>query len=62
MRYPVRELLADTLPLSSAMDLVWRVFQAYEAPDYSETGIAEFRQCIQSAAMQTRMRPTVAWV
>ena len=30
----------------NALDLVWRVFQEFEAPDYSEKGIEEFRKFI----------------
>lgn len=30
--------------LTNALDLVWRVFLEYEAPDYSEEGIQEFKR------------------
>lgn len=32
--------------MKEAMDLVWQVFLEYEAPDYTEEGIAEFHKCI----------------
>ncbi|MBU3182591.1 GNAT family N-acetyltransferase [Clostridium psychrophilum] len=32
--------------ITNALDLVWRVFQEFEAPDYSEQGIEEFRKFI----------------
>lgn len=52
----IREILVEELPESGAMELVWRVFQVYEAPDYSEEGILNFQAAIAPAAMQTRMR------
>ncbi|GAA0741826.1 GNAT family N-acetyltransferase [Clostridium oceanicum] len=30
--------------IKNALDLVWRVFQEFEAPDYSKQGIEEFRK------------------
>jgi GNAT superfamily N-acetyltransferase len=32
--------------ISNALDLVWNVFQEFEAPDYSKQGIGEFRKFI----------------
>ncbi|MCR5576063.1 MAG: GNAT family N-acetyltransferase [Oscillospiraceae bacterium] len=32
--------------MGAALDLVWRVFLEYEAPDYPEEGVAEFRRSI----------------
>jgi GNAT superfamily N-acetyltransferase len=32
--------------IKSALDLVWNVFQEFEAPDYSKQGIEEFRKFI----------------
>ncbi len=32
--------------ITNALDLVWRVFQEFEAPDYSKQGIEEFRKFI----------------
>lgn len=34
----------------SALPLVWSVFLEYEAPDYSETGVAEFYKSIHDEA------------
>lgn len=33
-----------------AMDLVWKVFLQYEAPDYSEAGVEEFHRSIRDRA------------
>ena len=33
--------------LRDALDLVWEVFEKYEAPDYEEMGIATFRHFIE---------------
>ena len=32
--------------MRDALDLVWKVFLEYEAPDYTEEGIQEFKSCI----------------
>jgi GNAT superfamily N-acetyltransferase len=41
----IQKILLDDIP--SALDLAWRVFSEYEAPDYSEEGIEEFKKCLQ---------------
>ena len=38
----IREL--DKGEYGSALDLVWKVFPEYEAPDYSEQGTEEFKK------------------
>lgn len=30
--------------MKSAMDLIWKTFLEYEAPDYTEEGIGEFKE------------------
>ena len=45
------EMLVQPLPkedLSAALDLVWRVFLAFEAPDYCEEGVETFRSFLKS--------------
>lgn len=32
--------------IKNALDLVWKVFKEFEAPDYSKQGIEEFRKFI----------------
>ena len=36
--------------MNLAIDLVWKVFLEYEAPDYTEEGIQEFRKAIYDTA------------
>ena len=36
----------DKTALNEALSLVWRVFQEYEAPDYTQQGIDEFYNSI----------------
>ena len=33
--------------MQEALKLVWETFLEYEAPDYTEEGIAEFKRCIE---------------
>ena len=39
-----RPLEKDELPM--ALELIWKVFIEYEAPDYSAEGTEEFRRCL----------------
>ena len=49
----IRRLRPATLP--EALELVWRVFLDFEAPDYSEQGIESFRTFIQVNSIQELM-------
>ena len=40
----IRKILKEEM--KDALDLVWKVFLEYEAPDYSEEGIEEFKKSI----------------
>ena len=42
--------------LSAALALVWRVFLAFEAPDYCEEGIETFRSFLQSGEELEKLR------
>ena len=42
--------------MQAAMDLVWRVFSEFEAPDYSDEGVAEFRRFIDEAPRNEQLR------
>ena len=35
------------MEISDALELVWKVFLEYEAPDYTEEGINEFKRTIE---------------
>ena len=41
--------------ITNALDLVWRVFQEFEAPDYSKQGIEEFRKFISYNSIIERL-------
>jgi len=51
----VCRLNAHSPLLSPALDLVWRVFSEFEAPDYSEEGVAEFSRYIQQESMMQQL-------
>ena len=40
----IRKITESELP--AAMSLVWKVFREFEAPEYSQEGINEFKSCI----------------
>ena len=41
--------------LAHALQLIWEVFLAYEAPDYSPEGVASFQEYIEQDAMLRRL-------
>ena len=41
--------------IQAAMDLVWRVFCEFEAPEYSDEGIAEFKRFIDEAPQNEQL-------
>lgn len=41
-----------TCELQSALDLIWRVFQEFEAPEYSEEGVKAFYKYIELNTMK----------
>ncbi len=43
----IRNIKKDEMP--EALDLVWRVFLKFEAPDYTEEGIQEFKRTIDDS-------------
>ena len=42
--------------LRDALELVWEVFEQYEAPDYGQMGVQTFRHFIEYDSMLRRMR------
>ena len=50
----IRLLEPDETPL--ALALAWRVFQRFEAPEYSPQGVETFRQIVQDPAFALRIR------
>lgn len=51
-KYPVRRLNENEIP--AALNLSWEVFSEFEAPEYSEEGIREFRKSLDDKE-RTRM-------
>ena len=49
----IRPLTADDIV--PAMELVWRVFSEFEAPEYSAEGVAEFKAFIEPAFITGKM-------
>ena len=45
----------NTSQLRTALELVWEVFDEYEAPDYEEMGIKTFQHFIEYHAMLDKM-------
>lgn len=43
----IRKILKEKM--KDALELVWKVFLEYEAPDYSEEGIKEFKKTIDDS-------------
>ena len=52
--YPVRRLSREEIP--AALELCWRVFLEFEAPVYSEEGIAAFRASLDDQERIRRLR------
>lgn len=52
--YPVRRLSREEIP--AALELCWRVFLEFEAPEYSEEGIAAFRASLDDQERTRRLR------
>lgn len=42
--------------LNEALSLVWKVFNEFEAPDYSKEGIEEFHKCINDTSYLATLR------
>ena len=49
----VRILTKDETP--AALRLVWQVFQAFEAPDYTPEGVEEFHKTIQNDEFMSKL-------
>ena len=53
LQLAIRSLNADDI--IPAMDLVWHVFSEFEAPEYSEEGVAEFKAFIEPSFITDKM-------
>lgn len=50
----IKELSPEEIP--DALELVWKVFKEYEAPDYTEEGIREFYSSIHDEGYLSKLR------
>lgn len=53
--FRIEKLTSTDDRLVQTLDLVWRVFQEYEAPEYPEEGIEEFRAYIAPQVIRGEM-------
>lgn len=53
-RFPVRRLYPEEI--QEALDLCWEVFLQFEAPEYSEEGIKEFRKSLDDKERTKQLR------
>lgn len=51
----IKKINVDEIEKSGALELVWRVFQEFEAPDYSEEGVQEFKDTINVNSIKKRL-------
>ncbi len=52
----------DKTALNEALSLVWRVFQEYEAPDYTQQGIDEFYNSIHDDSFLSKLSLSGAYI
>lgn len=55
-RYTMKSMNNEQLRKSQAMELVWKVFLEFEAPEYSDEGIREFKAFIAPDAVEHRVK------
>ena len=51
-KYVITEITADTLKNSNALQLVWDVFEEFEAYQYSAEGVREFQNYIEYSSIK----------
>lgn len=51
----IREINKSFIEKSGALELVWRVFEEFEAPEYSDEGIQEFKDFISLDTVKERL-------
>ena len=54
MNYSIRNI--EIQDLKEALDLVWDVFLEFEAPDYNERGVHEFKEFIKFDSIKQKMQ------
>lgn len=53
--YSIKEINQHFLQKSNALDLVWKVFLEFEAPEYSDEGIQEFKNFIALNSIKNKI-------
>ena len=53
-KYLIKEL--EIIDLQRALTLVWNVFLEFEAPDYSDEGIQEFKSFLEYESMKAKLQ------
>jgi ribosomal protein S18 acetylase RimI-like enzyme len=51
----IKAITVDMLEKSGVLGLIWRVFEEFEAPDYTDEGIKEFQSFIAAQSVKERM-------
>jgi ribosomal protein S18 acetylase RimI-like enzyme len=54
-RYSIRDISEVAIEESGALRLIWSVFLEFEAPEYSDEGIREFKDFIAPEAIKQRL-------
>lgn len=54
--YEIKQIIQDNAAIADALKLVWQVFEEFEAPDYSEEGVAEFQRFIDLHSVTKMIR------
>ncbi len=58
-KYAIRPLSGEDIEKTGALDLVWRVFLAFEAPEYAPEGVHEFKQYIEPKVVKEKIKTGV---
>ena len=53
--YEIKRICEDISLITKAMDIVWKVFLEFEAPEYSDEGIQEFKDFIAPNIVKKKM-------
>lgn len=53
--YIVTQMNKDSIKKYGALDLVWQVFLEFEAPEYSDEGIQEFKNFIDINSIEQKI-------
>ncbi|ADL02966.1 GNAT family N-acetyltransferase [Lacrimispora saccharolytica] len=53
--YRIARLNIDSIKKYGALDLVWKIFEEFEAPDYPDEGIEEFRKFLDFETIKQKI-------